>query len=444
MGIAVVLEPPSAAVFVGIAVAGWALWSPRTALVATLPVMMLPDLSGVGSSLKQGLAILFVLGWLAGLVFRRWRLHPVHLLIGAFALWLVFNFAIQGAYGVNADGVTDWQHDLELLLSGLALMAVAVSTKPSPRQLLMVFSVTTVAISIFTLTQVSGTQLRVATLDLNPNYLGFVIALGLVALFSLAVCFRQPLAWVGVAIALLALLTTHSRGAFIAAGFGLATVIITSTRPATRVALVAGAVAALLVFPASIAAVNRSVVGNRTQSELANNNTVRSQAAHLAIDLVPQHSIFGIGYGRFPATAQNDRRVGINIGTHDEYLLLAVETGIPGLLFMLALILPGLRVGSSDPPKRAVRGILATYLVGMLFADSLSDLRISAPLWLFLACCWVWRERSDRVESVETPASTNGQVRRRTASSAESPTGLPAYNSSTVPHDGSRPRVSST
>jgi O-antigen ligase len=206
------------------------------------------------------------------------------------------------------------------------------------------------------------------------------------------------------------MLSTHSRGAFIAAGFGVATIVLTRIRVASRVLLVGGVLAALLVFPGSLGTVDHSVVGDRTQTELADNDTARSQAAHLAIDLIPEHPLFGIGYGRFPAVAQNDSRVGINIDPHDQYLRLAVETGLPGFLLLCALVIPALRFGPRDRTKLGIQAIVVTYLIGMVFADSLSNLQITASFWLFLACCWVWRgEWLERQRADQTQAVTNGE-----------------------------------
>jgi O-antigen ligase len=93
--------------------------------------------------------------------------------------------------------------------------------------------------------------------------------------------------------------------------------------------------------------------------------------------------VLGVGYGRFPVVADNDPRLNFFINTHNDFLRLAAELGLPGLgLFLLMLYssATGLRRGG----ERAGLVVLATYLVGLMFANTLSNMAVTAPFWICL------------------------------------------------------------
>jgi O-antigen ligase len=136
-------------------------------------------------------------------------------------------------------------------------------------------------------------------------------------------------------------------------------------------------------FPAALDAAEHVAVGRRHAADLNHDTTVRTQVAWFAVRVAAGHPLRGIGYGAFPSHA--DAEFGLRIATHNDYLRLAAETGIPALAAFLALLWLGLcRPASGD--LAVPRAMTAAYAVGLLFANALSDLVVSTPFWLALGC----------------------------------------------------------
>ena len=71
---------------------------------------------------------------------------------------------------------------------------------------------------------------------------------------------------------------------------------------------------------------------------------------------------------------------------HNEYLHLAVQLGLGGLVLFAAMMLAGLvRAGRLPPPDRTLaRGIVLAFAVGCLFNDFLLD-STEGHIWALLA-----------------------------------------------------------
>jgi O-antigen ligase len=105
--------------------------------------------------------------------------------------------------------------------------------------------------------------------------------------------------------------------------------------------------------------------------------------AWFAVRVAAGHPLRGIGYGTFPSHAGAE--FGLHIATHNDYLRLAAETGIPALVAFLGLLWLGLRRPASGD-LAVLRAMTAAYAAGLLFANALASLVISTPFWLALGC----------------------------------------------------------
>ncbi|MFB9839667.1 O-antigen ligase family protein, partial [Actinoallomurus acaciae] len=196
---------------------------------------------------------------------------------------------------------------------------------------------------------------------------------------------RRPGWLVPAGVCVAAMAATQSRGAFVSAAAGVAVVLLQGRRRGIQVAIVAVAVALGTVFPAAVDTVEHVAIGHRPATELSQNSSVREHVAWYAVRVAAEHPLRGIGYGIFPSYAENSPRLGIYIATHNDYLRLAAETGIPALMVFLVLIWLGMKSPASG--EAAVqRAMVAAYAVGMLFANTLANLVVSMPFWLALGC----------------------------------------------------------
>jgi O-antigen ligase len=224
---------------------------------------------------------------------------------------------------------------------------------------------------------------RLQGFGLNPNYLGAFLALPFVAAIGLAYRHRRPMWLLPAGLCLAGMVATQSRGAFVAGLAGVAIVVMQGRRIRIQVLIAAIAVVAGAVFPAVIGAAEHLAVGGRQAAELSHDTAVRERVAWFALRVAAEHPFRGIGYGMFPSYA--DSQFGVHIATHNDYLRLAAETGVPALAAFLVLLWLGVK--SPAPGDLAVpRAVAGAYAVGLLFANELTNLVVSTPFWLALGC----------------------------------------------------------
>lgn len=275
--------------------------------------------------------------------------------------------------------------DLAGVLAGLALVAAAIADPPSPGTLARVIALGGAAAGAYALAggdQVAG---RLQGFGLNPNYLGAMLVLPLVAAAGLTRRTRRPLWLVPAAVCLAGIIATESRGGLLATAAGVAVVLVDG-RPRKVQALIVAAVAvACTVLPGGTDTAEHVAAGGRPAVELSSNTEVREQAARFAAEVAAGHPLQGIGYGMFPPYAERSERLGLYIATHNDYLRLAAEAGILTLAVFLVLLWRGMR-GRRHGDLAVLRAVVVAYAAGLFFANQLANLVISMPFWLSLGC----------------------------------------------------------
>jgi O-antigen ligase len=311
---------------------------------------------------------------------RRPRAPQLWVLLLALLLLVAFFFS-----PAPSTPVPDRTADLIGLFAGLGLLAAAIASPPPPGAIARVTALAGGVAAGCALVFGERVDGRLEGLGLNPNFLGALLALPLVAAAGQAWRHRRP-AWLLPAAACLAgMVATQSRGAFVAGAVGVAVVVIQGRRRAFQVLTVSAATAAGLVFPGAIDAAERVAVGGREAAELSKDSSIREHVAWFAARVAAEHPLRGIGYGMFPSHAESSSRLGIFIATHNDYLRLAAEAGIPALIAFLVLVWLGVRrpaLGDLAVP----RAMVVAYAVGLLFANELANLPVSMAFWLSLGC----------------------------------------------------------
>jgi len=275
--------------------------------------------------------------------------------------------------------------DLTGLVGGLALLAAATAAPPSARRLARTIGLAGAAEAAAVICRDDHADGRLEGLGLNPNYLGLLAAVPLVACVGLASVRRAP-AWLLPAVpCLAAVVATQSRGAFLAAAAGVAVLLLSGRSLQTRILVTAGIAAVLLLLPGGLGAVENSGASERAAAELSYNDAVREHAARFAFDAALAHPMRGIGYGMFAPYAAASPSIGVYINNHDDYLRIGAEAGLPCLALLLALL-----VWACKDPRTGglavLRALVVAYAVGLLFANALSNLAVSAPFWAALGC----------------------------------------------------------
>ncbi|MCO5969991.1 O-antigen ligase family protein [Actinoallomurus soli] len=286
--------------------------------------------------------------------------------------------------------------DLAGLLCGLALTGLLIASRPHPRQVARVIALSGTAAAAYVLVRGQFVHARLAGLGCNPNYLGCLLAAPLVTAVGLTRYTRNPRWLLPAALCGLALLQTHSRSAFLAAAVGVVCAVFLGRSWRAHALLAAGLAAGAGVAAATgmLGRLSRHLANlgaaDRTATDLHASNGQRAQVAELAARVIADHPFRGIGYALFPAYAQRSPGFAVYLGTHDEYLRLAAEAGVPALLVFLVLF--GLGVLRRRPGELAMpQAVLLTYVVLLLFANPLANPVVGVAFWGALGCLLAWR-----------------------------------------------------
>ncbi|MBC6456842.1 O-antigen ligase family protein [Actinomadura sp. HBU206391] len=309
------------------------------------------------------------------------HVRPAHLWVALMACLLVVSFVpcIDGPVPVLLVFL-----DLAGILVGLGLLAAAIAVPPRPRDLARVTALVGALAAGYALAVGDEMVGRLQGLDLNPNYLGALLAPPLVAAVGLTRRTRNP-AWLAAgAVCVVAMACTQSRAAFIAATVGIAVTLVHG-RPRRHQALIALATAVTVMLPGILELARRLTAGDRGPADLSRSRAVRQQAAEFALQTAIEHPLHGIGYGMFSSYAARSPGFGLDIGTHNDYLRLAAESGAATLCVFLVILWLAVRERPSGDLTLPL-GISLAFATNLLFANLLSNLTISMPFWLSLGC----------------------------------------------------------
>jgi O-antigen ligase len=272
------------------------------------------------------------------------------------------------------------------MLAGLALLAVSIVAPPRARHLTRVIALTGAVAAGYVLFHGTYANGRLEGLSCNPNYLGSLLSLPLVASVG-AIRYARNAKWlIPAAVCFVAMADTQSRGAFLAAAAGVAVILIQGRSVQWQAIIVlALGIPAVVMLGANFHVIENLGASDRAAADLSANNGLRFQAAELAVRVAIQHPLRGVGYWMFPTYAARSGGFGVYIMTHNDYLRLAAEAGVLALVAFLVLIWLGTaRRRCGD--LAVLRAVVVAYAVGLLFANPLAILGVSAPFWVALGC----------------------------------------------------------
>jgi O-antigen ligase len=191
----------------------------------------------------------------------------------------------------------------------------------------------------------------------------------------------------------LALVFSTARGAWLAAVAMVLGLMVTSRAAATRLVLLAG-----------VAALAAAISPGFRQQMLPALTDAETNAGRIAIfaanlDVVADHPLLGLGFGRYQKAArpyyERHPRADRRSHAHNNFLQIAAESGLVGLAAWTLLFATALRFGieavrrTSDPDVRttalgACLGLVG-FLVGGLTQYSFGDSEVAIAMWATLA-----------------------------------------------------------
>jgi O-antigen ligase len=290
----------------------------------------------------------------------------------------------------------------------------------------------------------------------NPNYLAAITLLQLSMVVGLLATERKK-SWVwlaalaGIVLLPLVVLMTQSRGGFIALTvFAVVLLAHRRRRPLVLVAIAALALGVAMVAPTGVwrRVGGLSHVTNTAELQAADSvgsAKERYEVWKVAVKMIGEQPVVGVGVGAYPLAhalyagdEEFDGTVRGRYDTHSMPLNILAETGAPGLLLFLALLITTVR--KAERARRACQAVLprsstqlqylefglAAFLVAGLFG-SFAHLSF---LYIHLALIWGLTEACQRdCGALGRPdwrparsGATNSSSRvRRPRSSTESP-----------------------
>jgi len=360
---------------------------PRVAVVIAIPIVMLPlpiEVAGIG--LQYVVLAALELGVFIGLARRLTLFKPLIavLLVSSVLLFCSFYFSVRT---VVASGAA-LNNLIALILVLGAVLAVALAAPDTTRTIKML-AWSGAAVSSYNLLfgglSVSG---RLVSESLNANATGHIAGIAIVSAVGLAWTTKRGWWLVLVLPSAYVLIGSQSRAALILIVAGIGVFVIARMGGRGRVALALALIIGLALAWIPFQAVeDLSFNAGRTDDAAEQSTRQRTLILGLAFRLIAENPVTGIGYRAFPDYSIEMLRAGLN--THNDYLRIAVESGLPALIsVLLAGVLVIFTMPKSWPYREICLAIVAAAATSFLFANTMSLLSVSLPLWVVLGLFW--------------------------------------------------------
>jgi putative inorganic carbon (hco3(-)) transporter len=399
---------PLAAVFLILAVAGIVVVVTRADLVLLAMIVALPwenklHYPSASLSTVKGIGAAVMLAYLLRLVSnRRATIHlpPLLGIVTALGVWIGVTFVVSPEPSEGMQKLIRWA----LFLVFFFLVVQLIGGRRDIQRALRWFTGSVAAAAVYALWLFIGAHkgFRVAGPLENPNDFAYLLACTIpIAAYLVSANRRRRLAWSACFIVIVAaMLATFSRGALVGIGVLLLWGILTRRVPLW--ALASGIVIALVVTALAFTLWKPLLnVALHEKTHIAQSNTEsREKLWAAALKLAERRPLTGVGPGRFPREAlpllRNDTPslVKINISklvTHNSYLEILSENGIPALLLFIAYLATAWRLlrrvqrraardGDADE-RRLATALQASFIIAIVSATFLSE-ELTAPFWL--------------------------------------------------------------
>jgi O-antigen ligase len=409
MGLVLIL----AAIYVPLVLA-----DPPLGIALWIAASFLDALGGVGLALSGGTVVILLAA--VGSLRRddgRWR-RSAGVLLVPFVLmltWFALSLAWSAQPELGAGKLLKW------LLTSVLVVAVVLTVR-TPRDVRLILAALIVgpAVSVIAGLVTNGFDGAAApTIDTatsvggrlvggvgDPNFLAIAIVSAIVLATVLGGFGRVPRAGLAVLMALLVvgLLATQSRGGLIAAVATVVAAVAFMTGQRGKVLLVAATVVAMGVLYLAVNPAPLDRVSGATDE-----GNGRAELWGVALDITADHPVGGVGLENFVVYAPRyvDRQGPLHFAeliaerphvVHNTYLEVAVETGIVGVLLFGAVIVTCIRAAwtaarifersGRREMARLSRGVLLATIAVMTGGFFLS-FSYRGSFWMFMTLCVV-------------------------------------------------------
>ncbi len=310
-------------------------------------------------------------------------------------VWMALSMSWSSA-PLRDQGVHVWHYALPLCM----LPLVAVTSAAAARQALRHFAVVSVLVAALLpwllADRITGNQRIVFSL-----LLALAVVFAVIEARSLQ-SRRQRALWAAAALACgLGLVIQDRRSGMLALPLMLATLLVASQSGTTRraaaiAAVLAGTVlAGLAVEPVRTRFAQGWVElqAYRSTGDVATSMGMRARLLDQTWQMVREHPVIGHGVGSWRGLwrerVQGGELLEAHTTPHNEYLLVAQQGGVIGLMLFVAAIAAGLRAAwRRGPAGHGVLMVWVAFALAALFNAALRDAKIALPLMLLGVLAW--------------------------------------------------------
>ena len=354
-----------------------------------LPVVLLMEVVSRGLSGRYKIPGMFV--WVSALT----------------AMWIIASGLLALSLGANATLIPDVANTVLALSFGVVASILRVR-----RDWLLTAIVASGVVMSFAVrfsSAVAGASsantdvTRASALGLNPNGVALFLALGVVAGLGKLLTTRRPVWFIPLGLMIAAFPLAKSRSSLVIVAGGLLGFVIFSRSMRLRVAAIVVTGLVILIIPNVRTKIVDATLQNRAHHLSADSDASRRHAAVKAYHLGMQHPVLGIGWTRFPQAALADLDVGVAINTHDDYLRIFAEAGLPALLFFLSLFFLAFRGKTEDDVDWALKALLCAMAVSLVSANVLYNIPTAFPYMAVIGTMagTDYARRTERIEARE-------------------------------------------
>jgi len=416
---------PLAGVAIVLAAAGAVFVLMRPDLVLLVMIAALPwenklHYPSASLSTVKGIGALVMFAYLVRLLSnRRTTVHLPALMavVSALAIWIGLSLVVSADPSEGMEKLLRWG----LFFSFFFLVVQLVDGRREIRRALRWFTCSVAAAAVYALWLflVAHSGYRVAGPLEDPNDFAYLLACTLpLTAYLIGADRRRRVLWAACFVVIAAaMLATFSRGALVGIGALLLWGVLTRRIPTWALAtgLVTAAIVAGLAFT-----IWRPLLDTALQqkSHIAQGNIESRQSLwSAAIKLSERRPLTGVGPGRFPKEARPLLRNNpIELEkpvTHNTYLEILAENGIPALLLFIAYLAGtwlllrralarALRREDADG-RRLATALQASVVIAIVAATFLSE-ELTSPFWLLGGLAVVLAREGSRASSAGRPA----------------------------------------
>jgi O-antigen ligase len=421
LGVLVALQPVIAVIVVLGAIAGWFVLARADlvllAMIAALPweaklhypSASLSTVKGIGASVMIAYAVRVMAN-------RRTRVHLPALLavVVGLAVWIAISMIAASDPSESVEKLIRWC----LFFAFFFLVTQLVDTRREIRRALRWFATSVTIAAIYALWGflVGHSGSRVAGPLEDPNDFAYLLATALpIVAYLIGADRRRRWFWAaGFVLIAIAMLATFSRGALV--GIGALVIWGVATRRVPLWTVLAGlgavAVVAALAFTVWRPVLEKAL---HQKSNIAQHNVESREAFWAAaIKLTERRPLTGVGPGRFPKEAlpllRNNPEELEKPVTHNSYLEIMSENGVPALLLFFAYLVVAwsllqrsgraAREAGDEDGRRLATALQASLLIAIVSATFLSE-ELTSPFWLLGGLAVVLAREWDRAYSQE-------------------------------------------